>query len=131
MKREIKEAVFEWCCGLVIGMTPLLMHALLHTFVVPVADWADSWTGETLFVSITNSGLSVVTAFSRSVNGSPKKSLRCKILMVITVLVLLFSGALYGVVAAGVSKDVTIWAACFLLWGSVIVSIFFVIAIAK
>jgi hypothetical protein len=127
MALEIKLAVVEWLCGLAIGTLPLLMHAFLLAFVPTVPDRPDDWTVETLFLSITNSGLSILTAISGVVKGYPKKSPRCMILMVLTIFALVFSAAGYGLVAAGVAKD-AILGAGFL---SVTASIFFVIAIAK
>jgi hypothetical protein len=131
MKPEIRAAVVEWLSGLSIGATPLLAHAFLHAFVEPPANWADSWTGETLFVSITNSGMSVVTVYLKDVTDSPTKTAGSKILMVITLFVFLFSGMAYGVAAAGIAKDVMIWPAVCFLCLSAIASLYFVIATAK
>ena len=73
MALEIKLAVVEWLCGLAIGTLPLLTHAFLLAFVPTLPDRPDDWTVETLFLSITNSGLSILTAISGVVKGYPKK----------------------------------------------------------
>jgi hypothetical protein len=129
MEPEIKAAVVEWLWSLFIGVTPLLTHGFLHTFVEPVVTTLpDNWTGETLFISITNSGLIFATFVSR---GSPKKSFNLNILMGITLGVFLFSGMAYGLVSAGVAKDIIIWPAyCFLVMSG-LASLYFAIAITK
>jgi hypothetical protein len=61
MKPEVRAAFFEWVAGLIIGVTPLLAHAILHIFADPAHQWEDSWAGDVLFVSITTSGLRAVS----------------------------------------------------------------------
>jgi hypothetical protein len=131
MQPEIKAATFEWFSSLLIGTTPLAAHFILHIIADPTVNWADSWTGETLFVSITNSGLSAVTVFSRVTKGALKISGSCNVIMAFTLILFLFSGMMYGVVAIGHAKDMTIWPAVALLLASAVVSLVFEIAIAK
>ncbi len=131
MQPEIKAACWEWSSGLIIGLTPLLAHAILHMIADPATNWSDNWTADILFVSITNSGLSAVTVFSRSIKGALRLSPFCYALMALTLILFLFSGMMYGVVAIGHAKDLTIWPAIAVLFGSAIVSLIFEIAIAK
>ena len=125
MKPEIKAASFEWLCGMCIGMIPLLMHAFLHAFVEPLQDWPDDWRGETLFVSITNTGLSLI---GYVLKGPSNKSGYYILIMLVTLLTLLFSSALYGAVSAGVAKKEAIFAAVCFLVVSIITSLYLTIA---
>jgi hypothetical protein len=131
MKPQIQTACWEWASGLIIGLTPLLAHAILHMVADPSTNWADNWTADILFVSITNSGLSAVTVFSRSIKGALKLSPACYVLMALTLILFLFSGMMYGVVAIGHARDLTIWPAIALLLSSAIESLIFEMAIAK
>ncbi|MBK3404164.1 hypothetical protein H0176_22155 [Methylorubrum populi] len=134
MKPQVQDALFEWLAGLVIGVTPLLAHAILHGFVDPTQKWEDSWSGDILFVCITTSGLSAVTVFTRLAKGTLKNlSLNSTsyLMMSLTLLLFLFAGMLYGIVASGHARDFTIWAAIFFLFCSATVSLYFEMTLAS
>ncbi len=133
MTSEVKAAFFDWLAGLLIGVTPLLAHAILHIFADPAHQWEDSWAADTLFVSITTSGLSAVTVFSRLSRGALTfanlEPSSC-VIMAVTMILFLFAGMLYGVVASGHARDISIWPALIFLLGSVVVSLYFELALA-
>jgi hypothetical protein len=133
MKPEVRAAFFEWIAGLIIGVTPLLAHGLLHIFADPAHGWDDTWAGDVLFVSITTSGLSAVTVFTRVAKGALTVSLlgsSACVLMAVTMVLFLFAGMLYGVVASGHAREITIWPAIVFLAGSAIVSLYFELTLA-
>lgn len=134
MKPHVTAAIWEWSAGLLIGLTPLLAHALLHAFATPAQQWQDSWTGDLLFVSITNSGLSAVSVFTRLIKGKikiRKLTPPTFTLMAMTLILFLFSGILYGLVASGHAVEATIWPALTILAASVGFSLMFEIALAQ
>ena len=134
MKPHVTAAIWEWTAGLLIGLTPLLAHALLHAFATPARQWEDSWTGDLLFVSITNSGLSAVTVFTRVAKGLFKiKNIKPQTfgLMALTMLLFLFSGMLYGIAASGHARDVIIWPAIAILGASLTLLLLFEVALSR
>jgi hypothetical protein len=130
MKPEVRTALIEWFCGLMVGFTPLLAHALLHQIADKTTNWTDNWAADILIVGITTSGLSAVTIFLRSIRGALVLNGSSGVLITFTLL-FFFSGMTYGVVAIGHAKDVTILPAIALLVGSTIVSLVFEISTVK
>ena len=131
MSSVVKDAFADWLSNLLIGMTPLIAHALLHTFVDPASAWEDNWSGDILFVAITTSGISVVTVFGRLLKtDSAPLGAMARVLMAITAVLFLCSGMLYGTVASGHSKNTIAISIAFLL-GSALVSLYFEMAIAN
>src|SRR4051794_21265419 len=95
---EVRAAIGDWVCGLLIGLMPLLAHALFHVAAKPIPDWDENWTGDLLFISISNSGLSAVVSVGRLITGEydfQKTGAIFKIVMALNLLLFAFSGALY------------------------------------
>lgn len=131
MSPAVKEAFCDWLASLLIGLTPLIAHALLHAFVEPSVAWEDNWSADILFVAITNSGVSVVTVFGRILKPDriPLSS-TARVLMAVTAVLFLCSGILYGAVASGHSKN-TIYISIAFLIGSGLTSMYFEMALAN
>jgi hypothetical protein len=130
MNKEVAAAIWEWFASLIIGVMPLLMHAVLHLLAKPAANWEDSWAGD-MFVTISNSGLSVVTVFARAQKkliGAGRGS--SNVNMAASLALFVVAGALYGLVATGHSSDHTIFAAIIILLGSAFTSLYFEIILA-
>jgi hypothetical protein len=133
MKPEVRAAFFEWVAGLIIGVTPLLAHGILHVFADPAHQWEDSWAGDVLFVSITTSGLSAVTVFTRLAKGVltvPLLGPSSCVIMAVTLVLFLLAGMLYGVVASGHAREITIWPAVVFLLCSGTASLYFELTLA-
>lgn len=133
MKPEVTAAVCEWLSGLIIGFTPLLAHAMLHAFADPAHQWDDTWAGDILFVSITNSGLSVVTVFTRLAKGILQLNqlgAHSFIMMALSMVIFLFAGMFYGLVASGHAREMTIFPSVAILVGSTFVSLYFEMILA-
>jgi hypothetical protein len=73
--------------------------------------------------------MSAVSIFSRIIKGALTLSWRCGLLMTLTLLIFLFSGMLYGVVAIGHATELSVVPAVFLLFGSASVSLSLEIAV--
>ena len=128
-----KGSLLRWLAGLIIGVTPLLAHTILHVFADPAHQWEDSWAADALFISITTSGLSAVTVFSRLSRGALSfanlEPSSC-VIMALTMILFLLAGMLYGVVASGHAREISIWPAVIFLLGSALVSLYFELALA-
>jgi len=114
-----KLARCDWLAGLLIGLLPLLAHGLLHVAAKPDPNWDDNWSADVLFISISNSGMSAVTVFTRAVGGlktmtdmKPAMS----IFWAMTLVCFCLSGMLYGASVTGNgSADMIIVAVVFLI----------------
>jgi hypothetical protein len=132
--REIEPAVqnaaAEWLAGLAIGVIPILAHAIGWAVADTSAGGAE-WTPDILFVVISNSGLSVVTTFSRALKGKISfQGARLHLLMALTVLLLFAAAMVYGLVTSGHSHN-GLWMALTFLLGSLVTSLYFEMALAR
>ena len=96
--------VFDWSAGLLIGLIPLLSHALVHFAGRNGSDRPEAWIVDLLFVAITTSGLSAVTLFGRLIKGSVAVSHlkpHSLTLMALNMVAFLLSGVLFGQVSSG------------------------------
>jgi hypothetical protein len=133
MREMVRAACFEWVSVSIVGMLPLIAHAVLHFFATPTRDWDDNWSADVLFIGISNSGLSIVTTFSRMRRTLFKElasSGRYVVLMGLTVTIMFIATALYGVAVSGLGTSLTIWGAVTVSLWSMLCSLFFELALA-
>lgn len=62
MEPAVRDAVGEWCSSALIGVIPLITHLGTVTFVDASVSAAD-WSKDMLFIVMSNSGLSALSAF--------------------------------------------------------------------
>ncbi len=56
-KRTIAQC--EWAAGVLIGLLPIMAHALVYVAAEPNPAWENDWSPDILFVTISNSGICV------------------------------------------------------------------------
>ena len=133
MQDRVKAAFFEWLGSLTVGLLPLIAHGVLHIFGNPIKDWDDNWSADILFISIGNSGFSILSVFSRmrKAASSPLSGdARSVALMAATMVVMFAATALYGMAVSGHATAITIWGAVVTLVASAICSLYFEVALA-
>lgn len=100
----------DWGAGMMIGLMPLLCHAILHIAARPPADWDDNWSPDLLFISITNSGLVTVTVFTRMLGEAYSLASMTPVMRVIwgaTIVCFALASMLYGAAVTGMGNQMT------------------------
>lgn len=134
MTRAVRDAVFEWFAGLLIGFLPLFGHLSMGFILDDKAADAGNWSVDILFVAITTSGTSIVSVVMRVMKGSlPKECLSTGIgvLLTMSVIMLMLSGAVYGAVASGHANSYSLFLAFVFLVGSAISSLYVELGLAN
>ena len=128
-----REAWCDWIAGLVIGLMPLLAHAILHFGAKPTPDWDDNWSADLLFISISNSGLSAVTVFARLIGGTVplgEMKPRIRVVWALTLACFCLASLLYGAAVTGKGSEHTNLIAVLFLITSAVCSLNFELALA-
>jgi hypothetical protein len=124
----------DWCAGMMIGLMPLMCHAILHVAARPPPDWDDNWAPDLLFISITNSGLVTVTVFTRMLGETYSIASMTPVMRVIwgaTVVCFALASMLYGAAVTGMGNAMTsLTSAVFVLF-SAWCSLTFELAVAR
>lgn len=94
MEPAVRDAVGEWCSGALIGVIPLITHFGTVIFVDASVSATD-WSKDMLFIVMSNSGLSALSAFRNLPDSSSRKT-RHKILMALTILCVALAALVYG-----------------------------------
>jgi hypothetical protein len=105
-----KVAWADWGAGMMIGLMPLLCHAILHIAARPPANWDDNWSPDLLFISITNSGLVTVTVFTRMLGEAYSLASMTPVMRVIwgaTIVCFALASMLYGAAVTGMGNQMT------------------------
>jgi hypothetical protein len=100
----------DWGAGMMIGLMPLLCHAILHVAARPPPDWDDNWSPDLLFISITNSGLVTVTVFTRMLGEAYSLASMTPVMRVIwgaTIVCFALASMLYGAAVTGMGNGMT------------------------
>ena len=134
MTPELKAAIYQWLSGLVIGFVPIFMHGIHYLVWTPTPNWDDKWSTDIIFIVIINSGLSGVMGFNRIIRIALRDIVadaKAGVLMALSILILLVSGVLYSVSASGPDNFRIVLLSIGFLIASIIISVYFEIALAK
>ena len=110
VSHPVRVAWCDWMASMMIGLMPLLCHAVLHVAAKPPADWDDNWSPDLLFISITNSGVVTVTVFTRMLGdtyslASMTPSMR--IVWGLNIVCFALASMLYGAAVTGMGNQFT------------------------
>ena len=110
VSHPVRIALCDWAASMMIGLMPLLCHAVLHFAAKPPADWDDNWSPDLLFISITNSGVVTVTVFTRMLGdtyslASMTPSMR--LVWGLTIVCFALASMLYGAAVTGMGNQFT------------------------
>lgn len=100
----------DWGAGMMIGLMPLMCHAILHVAARPPADWDDNWSPDLLFISITNSGLVTVTVFTRMLGDTyslTSMTPSMRIVWGLNIVCFALASMLYGAAVTGMGNQFT------------------------
>jgi hypothetical protein len=124
----------DWGAGMMIGLMPLLCHAILHIAARPPADWDDNWSPDLLFISITNSGLVTVTVFTRMLGEAYSLASMTPVMRVIwgaTIVCFALASMLYGAAVTGMGNSMTSMTSVVFVVFSAWCSLTFELAVAR
>jgi hypothetical protein len=124
----------DWCAGMMIGLMPLMCHAILHVAARPPADWDDNWSPDLLFISITNSGLVTVTVFTRMLGEAYSIASMTPVMRVIwgaTIVCFALASMLYGAAVTGMGNAMTSLTSAVFVVFSAWCSLTFELAVAR
>jgi hypothetical protein len=134
VSHPVRVAWCDWAASMMIGLMPLLCHAVLHIAAKPPADWDDNWSPDLLFISITNSGVVTVTVFTRMLGdtyslASMTPSMR--VVWGLNIVCFALASMLYGAAVTGMGNQFTgITSAMFVLFTG-FCSLTFELAVAR
>ena len=134
MSVERRFAWCDWIAGMTIGLMPLLAHFVLWAAAKGQPGWANDWTPDLLFITISNSGLAAVTVFARMVAGAdrgPSLSPRLRVVWGFTLATFALASMVYGAVVTGMGNDRAWMVATVLLALSAYFSLIFELASAN
>jgi hypothetical protein len=129
-----KVAWADWGAGMMIGLMPLLCHAILHIAARPPPDWDDNWSPDLLFISITNSGLVTVTVFTRMLGEAYSLASMTPVMRVIwgaTIVCFALASMLYGAAVTGMGNSMTSMTSVVFVVFSAWCSLTFELAVAR
>jgi hypothetical protein len=129
-----KVAWADWGAGMMIGLMPLLCHAILHIAARPPPDWDDNWSPDLLFISITNSGLVTVTVFTRMLGEAYSLASMTPVMRVIwgaTIVCFALASMLYGAAVTGMGNGMTSMTSVVFVVFSAWCSLTFELAVAR
>jgi hypothetical protein len=95
---------------MMIGLMPLLCHAVLHFAARPPADWDDNWSPDLLFISITNSGVVTVTVFTRMLGETysiTSMTPGMRVIWGLNIVCFALASMLYGAAVTGMGNNAT------------------------
>jgi len=110
MSHPVRVAWCDWAAGMMIGLMPLLCHAVLHFAAKPPADWDDNWSPDLLFISITNSGVVTVTVFTRMLGDTYSMTSMTpgmRVIWGLTIVCFALASMLYGACVTGMGNQFT------------------------
>lgn len=110
VSHPVRVAWCDWAASMMIGLMPLLCHAVLHFAAKPPPDWDDNWSPDLLFISITNSGVVTVTVFTRMLGDTYSlASLTPSMRLVwgLTIVCFALASMLYGAAVTGMGNQFT------------------------
>jgi hypothetical protein len=119
---------------MMIGLMPLLCHAILHVAARPPPDWDDNWAPDLLFISITNSGLVTVTVFTRMLGEAYSIASMTPVMRVIwgaTIVCFALASMLYGAAVTGMGNAMTSLTSAVFVVFSAWCSLTFELAVAR
>jgi hypothetical protein len=129
-----KVAWADWGAGMMIGLMPLMCHAILHVAARPPPDWDDNWSPDLLFISITNSGLVTVTVFTRMLGEAYSLASMTPVMRVIwgaTIVCFALASMLYGAAVTGMGNAMTSLTSAVFVVFSAWCSLTFELAVAR
>jgi hypothetical protein len=124
----------DWGAGMMIGLMPLMCHAILHVAARPPPDWDDNWSPDLLFISITNSGLVTVTVFTRMLGEAYSLASMTPVMRVIwgaTIVCFALASMLYGAAVTGMGNAMTSLTSAVFVVFSAWCSLTFELAVAR
>lgn len=110
MSHPVRVAWCDWAASMMIGLMPLLCHAVLHFAARPPADWDDNWSPDLLFISITNSGVVTVTVFTRMLGDTysiTSMTPGMRVIWGLTIVCFALASMLYGAAVTGMGNQFT------------------------
>lgn len=130
---RVRDAFLEWVAGIILGALPLGGHAVVAAVLPESADKA-SWAIDILFVAISASGTSVLSAVMRLIKRVlPQEAFGVGIglMLVFNVVLVVLEAAMYGAVASGLSRPNTVGYALGFLAASALCSVLVELVIAN
>jgi hypothetical protein len=110
VSHPVRIAWCDWMASMMIGLMPLLCHAVLHIAAKPPADWDDNWSPDLLFISITNSGVVTVTVFTRMLGDTyslTSMTPSMRIVWGLNIVCFALASMLYGAAVTGMGNQFT------------------------
>jgi hypothetical protein len=134
MQSKVRGAFYAWLAAVIIGIIPLVAHAIAIGSSVPAAGTRADWTADLLFIVIATSGTSSVSVVTRLLKGevNPERlDMSASVLSAVTVLILVGAATLYGSAAVGHARSWASWEALGLLACSLLTSIYYELMLAS
>jgi hypothetical protein len=134
MKEEVRNALLEWLAGMLVGAIPLLGHAAMWVAIKQGVGDTGNWAVDFLFVGITASGSSVVSAVLRLIKrivplSAMTVGLGC--LLTVNLVMLVPEAAMYGLISSGAAQASSVWYSLGLLAGSSFCAMIFELVLAN